>query len=267
MSHTFPLITLGAALLSTTMFATPAAAEDWQFRASLYGYFPDISSNVAFQGADEINVSAQDLIDHTDNIFMGSFEAQRGRFGVFADVIYINLGNSITDSTSIAVGGGTPLPPGITADASLNVDAWVWTLAGTYRIYEGANATIDLFGGARLLNVDADLAYEFSSDFGPFSGPARAGATSTELENWDAVVGVKGRNTFGANQRWFVTYYADVGAGDSDLTWQAFVGGGRSIGRFDIVAGWRHLEYEFPSSSRIEDLTFDGPLVGASFNF
>lgn len=267
MSRTFPLMTLGAALLSTTMFATPAAAEDWQFRASLYGYFPDFSADANFPAAQEINVDAGELIDHTDNIFMGAFEAQHGRLGAFADVIYLNLGNSITNSTSISVNGGTPLPPGITADGSLNIDAWVWTLAGTYRVYDGANATIDLFGGARLLNVDADFSYEFSADFGPFSGPARAGSTSATVENWDAVVGVKGRNTFGANQRWFVTYYADVGAGDSDLTWQAFIGGGRSIGPFDVVAGWRHLEYEFASSSRIEDLTFDGPLVGASFNF
>src|SRR5262245_49819929 len=98
-----PLIALGAALLCSTMLTTQAHADDWRFRASLYGYFPDLSSNVDFPGADEINVDAQDLIDHTDNIFMGSFEAQRGRFGAFVDVIYLNLGNSITDSTEISV--------------------------------------------------------------------------------------------------------------------------------------------------------------------
>jgi hypothetical protein len=267
------LFALGAAaLLSTTaLFPSSALAqeapEEWEFRASLYGYFPDISSQAAFPGADEINVDADDLVDHTDNVFMGAFEARRGRLGAFVDVIYMNLGNSVEDATQLSIGDGVPLPPGVTMDGGLNIDAWVWTLAGSYRIYSSSNASVDLFGGARFLNADADLDYAFSAPFGPFNGPLQQGSLSAEGESVDAIIGVKGRNTFGAEGRWFVTYYVDAGAGDADLTWQAFVGAGRSIGRFDLTAGWRHLEYEFGDDSRIEDFVFDGPLVGASINF
>lgn len=264
---------LGASALLASSIFTPLAADaqeaddQWDFRASVYGYFPDIEGAARFPGADDISIDAEDLIDHTDNVFMGAFEAQRGRLGAFVDVIYLNLGNSVHDTTQVSIGGGTPLPPGVTMDGALNIDAWVWTMAGVYRVYSSDNATVDLFGGARLLNADADLDYAFNVDFGPFSGPAREGSLSVQGENWDAIVGVKGRNTFGAERQWFVTYYADAGAGDSDLTWQAMVGAGRSFGRFDITAGWRHLEYEFGDDANIENFVFDGPMVGASVNF
>jgi hypothetical protein len=264
-------LSVSALLASSVFLPTNANAQEasdaWQFRASLYGYFPDIEGAARFPGADDINIDAEDLIDRTDNVFMGAFEAQRGRFGAFADVIYLNLGNSVQDTTQVSIGGGTPLPPGVTMDGALNIDAWVWTVAGSYRVVQSSNATVDLFGGARLLNADADLDYAFNVDFGPFSGPAREGSLSVQGDNWDAIVGVRGRNTFGAEGGWFVTYYADVGAGDSDLTWQAIVGGGRSFGRYDITAGWRHLEYEFGDDARIDSFVFDGPMVGASANF
>lgn len=267
---TLSLIALGA-LLSTTALAPVAQAQEtsneWDFRASIYGYFPDVEGAARFPGADDINIDAEDLIDHMDNVFMGTFEAQHGRFGAFVDVIYLNLGNSVQDTNQLSIGGGTPLPPGITMDGELNIDAWVWTIAGSYRVYQRSNASVDLFGGARMLNADADLSYAFSTDFGPFSGPARTGSASVQGENWDAIIGVKGRNSFGDEQQWFVQYYLDAGAGDSDLTWQAFAGAGRRFGRFELTAGWRHLEYQFSEDSRLESLVFDGPLVGVSVNF
>ena len=39
----------------------------------------------------------------------------------------------------------------------------------------------------------------------------RAGATGSSQENWDAVVGARGRLTFGPEDRWFVPYYVDLG--------------------------------------------------------
>jgi hypothetical protein len=270
MKTSLPILAL-TTLLSTTVLTSTAHAQqapsNWDFRASVYGYFPDVEGAARFPGADDINIDAEDLIDHTDNVFMGSLEAQRGRFGLFADVIYLNLGNSVQDTNQVSVGGGTPLPPGVTMDGELNIDAWVWTIAGSYRVYRAPTANVDVFAGARLLNADADLSYAFNTDFGPFSGPARTGGGSVQGENWDAIIGVKGRNSFGDDQQWFIQYYADIGAGDSDLTWQAFAGVGRRIDRFELTAGWRHLDYEFGDDARLESLAFDGPLAGASVNF
>ncbi len=266
-------LALGAsALLCSTMFTAPAAAQDtsdqWQFRASAYGYFPDVSTSAALPtGSSSIDVEAGDLIEHARGGFMGVFEVQRGRFGAFADLLYVNIGDSVNDSTQISVGGGMPLPPGVTVDGDLDIKLTAFTIAGVYRAYNTPATTFDVFAGARLLNIDTDFSYAFNVPFGPFQGPMQSGAASASLQNWDFIAGVKGRYNFGAERQWFVQYYADVGTGDADLTWQAFGGVGRSFGRYDVFAGWRYLSYDFSSDSRIEDLSFNGPVVGASVSW
>ena len=62
-------------------------------------------------------------------------------------------------------------------------------------------------------------------------------------------------------------YYLDVGTGESDLTWQAFGALGYSFKWGDIVAGWRYLDYDFKSSSKVEKVNFNGPLVGVAFHW
>jgi hypothetical protein len=104
-------IVLGAsAVVASTLAERPAVAQeksdDWKFRASLYGFTPDLKSTAALPaGTSQINVDAGDLIDHTDAAVMGLFEAQKGKVGVFVDALYFNLGESVTDATQVSIGG------------------------------------------------------------------------------------------------------------------------------------------------------------------
>src|SRR5262245_61030665 len=107
--------------------AAQAADDDWQFRASLYGYIPNIGGETNFPaGGSEIDISAEDLIDNAKLVGMASFEAQRQSWGLFVDAIYMDIGDSVSDSPSLGA-GAIALPPGITADASLDIKAWVLT--------------------------------------------------------------------------------------------------------------------------------------------
>src|ERR1043165_6646025 len=87
-----------AALIATLLPALAGAetpTDDWQFRASLYGYFPDISGTTRFAaGGSEIDIAAEDLIENLEVATMGSFEVQKGRWGGIADLIYINVGDT-----------------------------------------------------------------------------------------------------------------------------------------------------------------------------
>jgi hypothetical protein len=261
---------LGLALLPGAAAAKDAFATDdgWQYRATVYGFFPDISGSAAFPaGGTDINIDAETLVENTDLGFMGLFEARKGRWGLFTDLIWLDLGDSKDATSELAIGGGTDLPPGVTADVSLDVDARIWTLGGSYRVLSKRAAELDVVAGARLLDLDGNLEYAFNTDIGPFAGPARAGSAGSSLEAWDAIVGAKGRVAFGADREWVVDYYADVGTGDSDLTWQAVAGVGRSFGWGEVSAAWRHLDYGFDSDSKIEDLDFDGPALGLTFRW
>jgi hypothetical protein len=239
--------------------AVEARAEDWQFRATVYGYFPAAEGSTRFgKPPGEFDVEADELVENAEFAAMGSIEAHNGRFGGFTDVIYMDVGNSVEGSTAL-VRGSIPLPPGVTADASLDVRARAWTLAASYRAVSTDRTTLDLFAGTRLLDVDSDLAVSFNVDQ-RFKG-------SVSHDHWDAIVGLKGRLAFGAGARWFVPYYADVGTGDSDTTVQLATGLGHTFGRAEFFAAWRYLDYDLGSDAGMKDLEFSGPAIGLSWRF
>ena len=247
--------------------ATPMDS-DWHYRTTLYGFFPDIAGSAAFPaGGTDISIDAETLVENTDLGFMGLFEARKGRWGLFTDLIWLDLRDSKDATQHLSIGGGTDLPPGVTADVSLGVDARIWTLGGSYRVLSQPATQLDVVAGARLLDLDGNLEYAFNTDIGPFAGPARAGAAGSSLEAWDAIVGAKGRIAFGTDREWFVDYYADIGTGDSDLTWQAVAGVGRSFGWGEVAAAWRHLDYGFDSAEKVENIDFDGPALGVTFRW
>ena len=258
-----------AALASAA--ASPALATDdpegWQFRLAAYGFLPDLHGESRFSGADEIDVEFKDLLKKTEFSFMGVAEVRRNRVGAFADVIYFDLGNKVRDTTRLNIGPGVPLPPGITADLSLDVKSWIVTMAAEYRVHRSEAASFDLFAGARMSQTKPKLKYAFSQDFGPFSGPFREGTLKSKTEDWDGIAGAKGRVNFGERNEWFLLGYADAGTGDSKLTWQVFAAGGRRFGLVDTIVGWRRLSYDYKSSSPIKNLVYSGPVLGASVGF
>jgi hypothetical protein len=65
----------------------------------------------------------------------------------------------------------------------------------------------------------------------------------------------------------YLSYSGDIGAGDSDLTWQAYGGIGFRFDRVDIELTYRHLEYRFGAKLVVEKSNFRGPLAGTKIKF
>lgn len=254
-------------LLSGTA-AAQAGPNDWQFRAMIYAYLPTISGSTTFPaGAGSgINADADKIIGHLKFAFMGTLEAQKGRWGGFTDVAYLNVSGSKSGTRDLTI-GDVGLPAGVSSNASLDIKATVWTLAVNYRALAAPDAAYDVFAGARLLSVNEKLGWEFSASVGPIMGPGQTGSSETKLDNWDAIVGVKGRLNFGQSREWFVPYYVDVGTGNSNLTWQAIAGLGYAFRWGEVVAAWRYLDYDFKSGTKIESLNLNGPAIGVAFRW
>ena len=153
------------------------------------------------------------------------------------------------------------------AEAGYDIRGWSWTLAGAWRAVSHPTYFLDAIAGARLLDIRQNLDWTLSGNIGSIALPDRAGAREIRLREGDAIIGVKGRYTFGDGGRWFVPYYLDVGAGDSDLTTQAVVGLGRSFGWGDVVGSWRYLGYKMKPREGLQDLSFNGPMVSAVFHW
>jgi hypothetical protein len=240
----------------------------WHYGASLYGYLPSVSgtsSSPADSGGTPINVNLDKILD-LEFTLMGSFDAHNGRWGVFTDVIYLNLGSSTQQSRDFTI-GTIGLPVGTTANLDLDLKGLVWTLGGQYRVFSGPALTMDALAGARLLDVRTTTRWSISGSLGPIAPSGRTGSSENKNSELDGIVGVKGRMRLGSSGHWNLPFYLDIGAGDSDLTWQAAAGVSYAFKWGDLTAMWRYLAYDLKSGKNFEELKFSGPLFGATFRW
>lgn len=275
------VLPLAAALLlaSATSLPTLAVAEPvmkegttgtggWQFGALVYLYYADIGTKATLPngGASAVTVDASDLLNNLKFAVMGTFEARKDRWGMFSDLIYMNVGQFKSRFHDLTI-GSVRLPADVSASANFDLKSIVWTVAGSYRAVAQPAAALDLIAGARLLDTKVGLDYTLNGNIGPIAAPGRAGNLEAKEHYVDGVIGFKGRMAFGTDLRWFVPYYGDVGTGDSDLTWQVMSGLGYAFKWGEIVGAWRYMDYRFKSDSPINSESFNGPLLGVAFRW
>jgi hypothetical protein len=261
-------LVVSVSLLPGFAAAQTTASDGWRFGAVLYGYFPSIGGTANFPALNktaDISVSSSDVISSLKFAFMGTLLAQKGPWGGFTDVVYSDLSGSKSGTRDLNIHGVT-IPVGITADANLDVKTTLWTLAGSYRFVDTPAQFFDGFVGARLIDLKQSLDYQFSADVPPFAGPSRQGSLSTSLNNWDVILGVKGRLFFGDQRDWFAQYYFDAGTGQSQYTYQAIGGLGYRFSWGEAIAAWRYIKYDF-FSNQAATLSLNGPAVGVEFHW
>lgn len=257
----------GAAVAQGAPSSTDAGS--WQFTATLYGWVPIIDGKVNFpgdKGSTNIHVNGANVISHLKMTFQGSLDANNGRWGIFNDIVYVDLGGVKSQSHDLSI-GDVGIPATATADLSLDLKSLIWTVAGEYRVASDPIWTVDLLGGARLLRMKPTLGYTITGDLGPVVIPIRNGVKQVNEGVWDGIVGVKGRYTFGADGKWFVPFYLDVGTGQSQLTWQISGGIGYSYSWGSAFATWRYLDYKFPSGKAIDNISMSGPMLAVALRW
>ena len=261
-------------LLPTVVHAQAAPsgglAEKWMFTATIYGWVPKIDGTVNFpgdRGSTDIHASMSDILNHLRMTFQGALDAHNGRWGMFTDVVYVDVGGIKTHSHDFSI-GNVGIPVTATADLNLDIKALVWTLAGEYRIASDAAWTVDALAGARMLQMKPTLGYSITGDIGPIVLPGgRSGSKQVDESLWDGIVGFKGRYAFGDDRKWFAPFYFDIGTGQSQLTWQVSGGVGYNFDWGSAFATWRYLDYNFKSGEPLADTTFNGPMLGVAFRW
>ena len=261
------LLAIGLCGLAPFAAQAQAANDKWQWELGIYGWFPAIGGTTEFPSGGSgpsFDVSASDVIDSLKMTFMGQAEARKGQWGVWTDIVYADLGGSKSSTRDFTINGA---PAGVSANLSLDVKSTAWTLAGLYNLTSTAENITDLLFGARLLDLQQTLSYTLSASPPQHPTLATSGKIDVEGSNWDAIVGIKGRYYFGAERKWFLPYYADVGGGQSKLTWQINAGVGYQFDWGALFATWRYLDYDFKSGKALQSMTMNGVLIGAAFQF
>lgn len=228
--------------------------DDWQFKAQVYGWLPTIEGTLPTN--DDIELTIDEIFDYLDLTFMGVFQARKGNWAVVSDVTYLKLSGDDAGNTTIPVG---PLDVPTRVDFGADMKTWIVNLAGAYRVLQADNYDVQVLAGARYLSLDVETKLDTSLILGAKAVDGSDGV-------WDAVVGVRGLADL--SDKWWLTYRFDIGAGGSDLTWNASAQFGRRYNWGSLAAGYRYLHYDFDSDFKLmKDLDVYGPVIGAVWEF
>jgi len=233
--------------------ALPAKAETesdqdgWKFGGAAYLWAAGVEGTTAT--GDDIDVSFSDLLDDLDGGVMGILSAQKGRWTLFADILYLSIHQEASSTANFI---GIP----VKLDVDVKLEGLVSTLGVAYRIIDDDRTNLDLLIGTRYFKLDLDLETEVGRNKTKYS------------DSEDVLDGIIGAQVlFDLSDKWYLSCYADVGAGDSKLTWQVWPGVGYRLEKVDVVAGYRHLEWETDGGDTIDDINFNGPMLGVKFSF
>jgi opacity protein-like surface antigen len=168
------------------------------------------------------------------------------QFGILADLMYLKVSPSYE----------TPGP--LFKRTDLSLEQTMLNLVGTYRILEGEKGWLSLNAGARYMNLNLGLTLQ------PGRAPGTGAAGGSKW--WDAVGGFRGQ--YNITDRLFTGFLADIGAGDSKLTWQALVGlGYRFNDLVHLSFVYRYLSYDYQDGGFVYDLDTQGLALGLGFTF
>jgi len=208
-------------------------------------------------------LNQSDLIDHLKMTFMGAFDAHRGRWGFFTDVLYLDIGRRNTNIHDFTI-GGTGIPAGTTSDVSIDMKSWIVNAVGEYRVLGQGDGALDVIAGARYLYLKERLEWNFTGSIGTLPEAARSGNVEITNSIVDAIVGVKGQVQ--GDGGWRMPYYIDIGTGGAQFTWQGTIGLAYQFHWGQVSLLYRYIYFRFDSNS-LKDLTIAGPLVGATFRW
>jgi len=217
-----------------------AAAQDtnaWQHELTIYGWYSGIDGTVVLPGplgADsDFTVEADDILDNLSMIFMGGWASKKGKWSVIADVVYMDVGASANS-------------------VKLDLSSWIISGGVGYDLMQSDGGNLAVVGGLRYLTIEPEV-------------HVGGQAVSKSEGLLDGIIGLRGSINFSEN--WYLPYYADIGTGGSDLSYNLFAGIGYRFGWGDIRLGYRYLGYEMDDDYVMADMALSGPVMGVGFRF
>jgi hypothetical protein len=239
-------IALAVAVIVAVGAAAPASAQsqsdDWQFQiAPLYLWAMSIDGTMNFRDRFEqdFSVDFKDAFDNLEAAFTVHFEAEKGRWGLIADVSRLNVAASME----------IPTPGGV---ANLDVENLILEGAARYSFAEHWWVV----AGVRYFSLDTGIGFEL--DIAPEINVS---------ESWtDLFAGLLWRPKLG--ERWTFAGRFDIGAGGSDLVWNAEAIIDFQIGKWAaILGGYRHLDFDYKNNDNgvKYDMSMSGPVVAFRF--
>jgi len=240
----------------------PSGDSDWEFRVEPYIWVPSLDGTVGIRGrTTDIDFSLSDLLNSSSSsyesydvrmLFAMQLEARKGRWGLVADVVYVDL-----DVT------GTPPSP---RHFSSNVDftELLGNLLATYQITDTPAGFLDLYAGARVNSLSLGVGAQ--ADLINF--PAEPSFYDSQSETWvDPVIGLRGQ--WNMTEKFFLAGKADIGGFgvSSKFLWSAQATlGYQFTDRFSTEIGYSFYDTDYENGGFTYDMAMGGVFLGFNFD-
>jgi hypothetical protein len=260
-----------AAIFTVTAQAQSVAPADaWRFSITPYLWLPTIDGTLKYNIPPGAGGNPSFEVGPNDYQFamMLSGDVRKDRWSVFTDIIYLSFSSATTGLKSVNF-GGSAVSSSANVSGSTSVRGAIWTLGAGYAVLPDRPVTLDVFGGLRYAGLEASTDWQLTLDItGPGAGQTfpRSGSTSQKMDLWDGIIGVKGHIPLGSSN-WSIPYYLDAGAGSSIVTWQGLLGVAYTFKWGDVSLAYRYLYYDQGSNKLLQNMSFRGPALGATFRF
>lgn len=238
------LLLLGAAPVS----AEEKSKDDVQYDFQVYLWGTTIKTTTVT--GESANMNFGTILKNLDMVALTTFGVRKDKFSMLADVIYLNVSDSQRHH-------GEFLGHPVTGKLEVGIKSWVLNLIGGYNLVDNGKSVFDITAGARYLDLTVDTSFKLND---------KKIKRSEGGSGWDGVIGFKGRHNYSDGH--YLNYYADIGGGDSKLTWQALLNFAYDYKKFTGIVGYRYMKWNLKNDSpALDDMTIHGPYIAAKWSW
>jgi hypothetical protein len=234
-------IAVAAALLGAVSLpsAAQASGDPWNWRFNSYIWASDVTVDF---GDRQSNVSFSDIMDKRDASLLFHVEGQGDNWGMLADIIYLDLGDS-RDLNNARV--------------KADIKTSIIDLAAVYSPGDTRFLGLEGFAGIRYMSSD------FSADVTPNTPTQPVRRLGLDRNLTDFLIGA--RYTVPLSDKWSISFRGDTSFGDSEGSWSAAINARRQLGRGSLLIGYRYLDLELKPDVDTLNIQMSGPQVAYAF--
>jgi hypothetical protein len=263
------IVSLGA-LISGVALAEDVNMWDgqWHVDVTPYAWVPWMYTTVqlppiAGGGNPTQEVQPSQYLKHVKAGALLEGTVRKGDWGLWTDLVYLNLQASPTHVREIGI-PGFPATLAVTRTIDTGIRAAIWTLAPSYTVMNNDVGTLDVMVGLRYTSVRVSLAYEFTAPPTPLM---RGGGFWPTSDSTDGLIGIKGALRLSHDGKWFLPYEADVADGNKNWQYNLMAGVGYRFHWGDVSLAVRNLTYNITDKPILEKVRMTGPVLGATFRW